>query len=53
MKVIFRTTQGSTYREVVVNIGNIDLNKNQSEKMRMLYTAVTRASNLVVLNNVK
>lgn len=46
-------SQGSTYKEVVVNIGDIGYNKNALERQKMLYTAVTRASNLVILNNVK
>lgn len=46
-------SQGSTYKEAIINIGNINFNKNIVERRRMLYTAVTRASDLVILNNVK
>lgn len=46
-------SQGSTYKNAVINIGNINFNKNLEEKERLLYTAVTRASDLVILNNVK
>lgn len=46
-------SQGSTYKEVVINIGNIMFNNKVDERQRMLYTAITRASNLVILNNVK
>lgn len=46
-------SQGSTYKEAIINIGNIGFNRNEIEKQRMLYTAVTRASNIVILNNVK
>lgn len=46
-------SQGSTYKTSIINIGNICFNKNAVEKERMLYTAVTRASDLVILNNVK
>lgn len=44
-------SQGSTYKQTILNIGNIDFNKDASSKQRMLYTAVTRASDLVILNN--
>ena len=46
-------SQGSTYKEVVINIGNMNLCRDVNEKQKLLYTAVTRASNLVILNNVK
>lgn len=46
-------SQGSTYKEAVINIGNICFNKDMVERQRMLYTAVTRSSNLIILNNVK
>lgn len=46
-------SQGSTYKQTIINISDIDLNKNVEEKRRLLYTAITRASNLVILNNVK
>lgn len=46
-------SQGSTYKDTIINIGNIGFCRNAQEKERMLYTAVTRASNLVILNNVK
>ncbi len=47
------TSQGSTYRKVIIDIGNINANKNIPEKKRLLYTAITRASELVILYNVK
>lgn len=46
-------SQGSTYKHSVLNIGNIMFNKNAEERTRLLYTGVTRASDLVILNNVK
>lgn len=46
-------SQGSTYKQVVLNIGNINFNKNAEEKQRLLYTGITRASDLVILNNVR
>lgn len=46
-------SQGSTYKTTIINIQNILFNKNVIERQKMLYTAITRASNLVILNNVK
>lgn len=46
-------SQGSTYKQTAINIGNINFNKNIEERQRLLYTAVTRASDLIILNNVK
>lgn len=46
-------SQGSTYKTSIINVGNIMFNKNAEERQRLLYTAITRASNLIILNNVK
>lgn len=46
-------SQGSTYKTSVINIGNIMINRKAEERQRLLYTAITRASDLVILNNVK
>jgi exodeoxyribonuclease-5 len=51
--ITIHKSQGSTYKEAIINIGNIGFNKDLVERQKMLYTAVTRASNLVILNNVK
>lgn len=45
-------SQGSTYTETILNVGNIMYNRNQEERKRMLYTGVTRAAKLLILNNV-
>jgi ATP-dependent exoDNAse (exonuclease V) alpha subunit len=45
-------SQGSTYKEAIINVGNLNLNKNAEEKQRLFYTAVTRASDLLILSNV-
>lgn len=45
-------SQGSTYKQAIVNIKNLGLNKNKTERERLLYTAVTRASNLLILYKV-
>lgn len=45
-------SQGSTYKTSIINIGNIMFNKNAEERQRLLYTAITRASDLIILNNV-
>lgn len=42
-------SQGSTYKQAIVNIKNIGLNKNRTERSRLLYTAITRASKLLIL----
>jgi len=46
-------SQGSTYKQVILNIGNVYFNKNAYERQRLLYTGITRASDLVVLHNVR
>ncbi len=46
-------SQGSTYNKVIINVGNINMNKNVAEKKRLFYTAITRASELVILYNVR
>lgn len=43
--------QGSTYEKVIVNVRDVNKNRNQVEKQRLLYTAVTRASELLILYN--
>lgn len=45
-------SQGSTYKDVIINIKDINKNRKEEEKRRLLYTAVTRASDLVILYNV-
>jgi len=50
--ITIHKSQGSTYNKTIVNIKNINYNKNQLEKKRLLYTAVTRASDLLILYNV-
>jgi energy-coupling factor transporter ATP-binding protein EcfA2 len=45
-------SQGSTYKDTIINIKDIMRNRVKEERQRLLYTAVTRASNLVVLYNV-
>lgn len=45
-------SQGSTYGQTIVNIQNLKLNKNKTERERLLYTAITRASKLLILYKV-
>jgi len=45
-------SQGSTYSQTIVNIKNPGLNKNKTERTRLLYTAITRASKLLILYRV-
>ena len=44
-------SQGSTYNTSIINIKDINNNRNVTEKHSMLYTAITRSSNKVVLYN--
>ena len=44
-------SQGSTYKNAIVNLKNLKLNKNKKEKERLMYTAITRASNLLIIYN--
>lgn len=46
-------SQGSTFKQTIVDIGNVKLNRNKIELERLLYTAVTRTSELLVLYNAK
>lgn len=45
-------SQGSTYEKVVINVRDINLNKNTKELSRLFYTAITRASKLIILYNI-
>lgn len=45
-------SQGSTYKRAIINVKNINMNRDKKEKAKLLYTAVTRASNLLILYNV-
>lgn len=45
-------SQGSTYQQAILNVGNVNRNRNADERKRMLYTGVTRAAKLLILNNV-
>lgn len=42
-------SQGSTFKQVIVNVNDIKSNFNKVEVERLLYTAVTRASDLLIL----
>lgn len=44
-------SQGSTFEQVIMDVRDINFNQNKEEKEKMLYTAVTRASNLIILYN--
>lgn len=45
-------SQGSTYKQVIVNIRNLNINRSKKELLRLLYTAITRASELLILYKV-
>jgi len=42
-------SQGSSFKKAIVYYDNIMLNRNEKERKRLLYTAVTRASELLIL----
>ena len=46
-------SQGSTYEKVFVNVANLAKCRNHLERKRLTYTAVTRASEMVILFNVR
>lgn len=46
-------SQGSTFKQAIVNVNNININRNTAERLRLLYTAITRASDLLILYNIK
>lgn len=49
--ITIHKSQGSTYREAILNVGNVMWNPNAEDRQRLLYTGVTRASNVLILNN--
>lgn len=49
--ITIHKSQGSTYKNAIINFKNINLNKNDKEKKRLMYTAITRASNLLIIYN--
>jgi len=49
MKVKNNKTQGSTYGQVIINIKDLFLNTDLKEREKLLYTAITRAKELVIL----
>lgn len=50
--ITIHKSQGSTYGDTILNVGNVMANKNVEERARLLYTGVTRASKVLLLNNV-
>lgn len=42
-------SQGSSYDQVIINIRDLNLNKDDNEREKLLYTAITRAKDLVIL----
>ena len=45
-------SQGSTYKDTIIDVKNMALNSNPTEKQRLFYTGITRASDLLILYNV-
>ncbi len=44
-------SQGSTYKKAIINVKDINQNFKSDERTKLFYTAVTRASDLVILYN--
>lgn len=44
-------SQGSTYKQVILNVSNLSLNRDEIERKRLFYTGITRASELLILFN--
>lgn len=44
-------SQGSTFKKTILNLKNIKINKNIGERDKLLYTGITRASDLLILYN--
>lgn len=42
-------SQGSTFKKVIVNMRNLNLNRREKERNKLIYTGITRASNLLIL----
>lgn len=47
-----KVQQGSTYEQTIINIRDVNINRNIAEKQRLLYTGVTRSSYLLYLYKV-
>jgi ATP-dependent exoDNAse (exonuclease V) alpha subunit len=45
-------SQGSTYKEVVLNVGNLSCIRKPTQRKKATYTGVTRAANLLILHNI-
>lgn len=49
--VSIHKSQGSTYKNTILNVKNVSMNSNEQEKERLFYTGITRASDLLILYN--
>lgn len=44
-------SQGSTFEKVIINVKNLNICKSEVERKRLIYTAVTRTSGMVIFYN--
>ncbi len=44
-------SQGSTFKQVIINTKDLNINRDKSEREKLMYTGVTRASDLLILYN--
>lgn len=51
MKMRSSRMQGSTFTQVILNVKDIKRYLTEAETTRLLYTGVTRASDLLILYN--
>lgn len=49
--ITIHKSQGSTYKDTIMNVGGVLKNRNVDERNRLLYTGITRAANLLIINN--
>lgn len=50
--ITIHKSQGSSFKQTILNYKNIKLCQDDAERQRLLYTGVTRASELLILYNV-
>lgn len=50
--ITIHKSQGSTYKKAIINVQNVMINRSEKERLRLLYTGVTRASDYLILYNI-
>ena len=52
MKIRSSRMQGSTYKQAIINCKDINCCQDVTERKRLFYTGVTRASDLLIIYNI-